>query len=111
MRMVNWQWAITDRALEAAGNATSDRVVGITSEYTIDLDRLLETADRGGGTCYDWPAHMAEKEWVDIDAFNEAFVQAIRYQFGEEMKGVDRAMLEASLALGRKISAKTRRGA
>ncbi len=110
MRMVNWQWAITDQALEAAANATSDRVVGITSEYTIHLDRLLETAERSGGILYDWPAHMAEKTWVDIDAFNEAFVQAIRYQFGDEMKGVDRAMLEASLELGRRIGEKTRRG-
>ena len=111
MRMVNWQWAITDRALEAAGNATSDHIAYVTSEYTIEFDRLLETSERGGTPIYDWPAHMAEKEWVDIDAFNEAFVQAIRYWLGEELEGVDRAMLQASLEQGRKIGEKTRRGA
>ena len=108
--MVNWQWAITDQALEAAGGTTSDRIAGETSPYTIHLDRLLEISERGGVAYYDWPAHMAEKTWVDVDAFNEAFVQAIRYQFGNELTGVDRAMLDASLELGRRIGAETRRG-
>ena len=103
MKKINWQWAITDQALEALGYATSSRVEGITPEYTIGLDRLLETQNFGGVPHYDWPVHRAGKSWVDIEAFNEAFEVAIRDRFGAEMEGVDRAMLEASLELAKKM--------
>jgi hypothetical protein len=41
---------------------------------------------------------MAEKSWVDIGAFNEAFAKAIELYAGRYEGVVDQAKLETSLA-------------
>ena len=85
----NSQWNVTDYGIEAKPPG---------SVYEIDGKRLLEITDRGrAGTFYDWPVHMAEKEWVDLSAFNEAFVMALTIH-GAKLDGkVDAAMLHASI--------------
>jgi hypothetical protein len=57
------QWAVTEYGIE--------RRDGL---YTIDKARLLQL--RFGTDQYDWPLHMREKGWPDMQDFNRAFVVA-----------------------------------
>ena len=63
----------------------------------IPADRLLSKDGIGGGTYYDWPLHMGVKTWIGIDAFNEAFKQALQYHRGKYRGEVDQVMLRESL--------------
>jgi hypothetical protein len=60
--------------------------------------------DHGSGEMYDWPAHMAEKAWVDIDAFIEVFVKALDMHAGSYGGTVDPAMRSKSLAFARRAA-------
>jgi len=64
----NHQWKVTRDGLST-----------INAEYFIEAARLLETTERNGETLYDWPVHLAEKEWVDIVAFDRAFRMALKH--------------------------------
>ncbi len=86
----NAQWAVTEWGLEAARP-------GAPCEYFIPAHRLLERGGIGHGELYDWPLHLAEKTWVDMDAFNEAFVEALRHHKGKFREEVNKKMLLASL--------------
>ena len=68
--------------------------------YHFDKNRLLESTDFGSGELYDWPVHMAEKTWVDLEAFIEVWRRALEMQ-GYADK-VDQPMLESSLTRARK---------
>ncbi len=91
----NFQWAVTK-----SGMAT----VKPEARYECHAKRLTETTDRMNGTFYDWPVHMAEKTWVDVEAFNEAFEQALEFHKGRYSPPVDRKMLEASFKEARRIA-------
>ena len=52
-----------------------------------------------------WPLQMAEKSWVDIETFIEAFQQALLVHKPDEMGKLD---LSESFDLARDISAKRR---
>lgn len=93
----NWQWAVTDYGMEAV---SSDR----TPPYEIDAGRLDETSDRTAGTVYGWPVHMAEKNWVDVAAFNEAFEKALVIHKSEYDSEIDPIMLTASLAEAHRVA-------
>jgi len=67
VHFANAQWAATRLGIEHMGE------VGV---YCIEAARVAET--RHGSDLYHFPLHMAEKPWVDIDAFNEAFEVALR---------------------------------
>lgn len=54
------QWAVTEYGIERRDG-----------RYAISADRLLKL--RPGTTLYDWPLHMREKEWVDMEDFQRAF--------------------------------------
>lgn len=54
------QWAVTEYGIECRDGT-----------YAIDASRLLKK--RIGTNQYDWPLHMAEKVWVDLDDFQRAF--------------------------------------
>ncbi len=69
----NHQWKVTDYGVESVKPAPT---------YHFYAERLLEERGAGDGEYYDWPAHMAEKSWVDIRAFNEAFAKAIELHAG-----------------------------
>jgi hypothetical protein len=45
---------------------------------------------------------MAEKTWVDVAAFNEAFVKALELHKGKYNPAVDAELLKASLAEARR---------
>lgn len=66
--------------------------------YHFTADRLTEMQGGGRGKFYDWPVHMAEKTWVDVTAFNEAFVKALELHKGKYKPSVDPELLKASLA-------------
>ena len=84
----NRQWKVTNYGIENVRGAP---------EYFFSADRLLEMEDRGPGMLYDWPLHMAEKVWVDIDAFCEAFVHALKIHRRRYKGKVDLVILEKSL--------------
>jgi len=77
--------------------------VGIS--YAFGAQRLLETTHRTNGTFYDWPLHMAVKNWVDLEAFLDAFQKAIDIHAAKLPDAVDRPMLEASLVEARRLRA------
>ena len=60
--------------------------------YEIATSRLLE--DKRRKNSYDWPAQMAEKSWVNVHMFNEAYRAAVG---NLDPKDVDFARLEQSL--------------
>lgn len=66
----NRQWVVTDAGLAP-----------IDGNYpTITAERLLEMDHRG---LYDWLPHMANKSWVDLNAFVEAFKEALSAHVGK----------------------------
>ena len=86
----NAQWAVTEWGLEAARP-------GAPCEYFIPAHRLLERSGIGYGELYDWPLHLAEKTWIDMDAFNEAFAEALKHHKGKYRGDVDKKILLASI--------------
>jgi hypothetical protein len=82
----NSQWAVTNYGLQC-----------LTDPYDIDAERLGKFRLWASPARYDWPLHLAEKEWVDIVAFCEAFREALRIH-GKRYKGkLDMAQLEATI--------------
>ena len=79
---------------------------GIT--YEVAAERFLET---GRVEFYDWPVHMAEKNWIDIEAFIEAFTKALSLHAGKLNGTVDRAKLTASIAKARQQARPYKAGA
>jgi hypothetical protein len=76
--------------------------------YHFNAERLVETTDRGPvGALYDWAVHMAEKTWVDIEAFIEAFTKALDLHAGKYSPKVDPDLLRKSFAEAR-LEAKAR---
>ena len=65
---------------------------GVGQDYHIDAKRFLESHDE----FYEWPLHMAEKTWVNIEEFNAAFRQALAAHAGKYKGELDNAKLEAS---------------
>jgi hypothetical protein len=88
----NHQWQVTDYGMESAKPAPT---------YHFEGRRLLETQGAGMGEMYDWPVHMAEKTWVDVEAFIEAFTQALKLH-SDKIGKVNDDMLRASLAKARR---------
>ena len=90
IHFANAQWRVTDWGLAA-------EKIGLL-EYYIEASWLLE-AKRGA--MYDWPCHMAEKPWVDIEAFIEAFIIALEVHKGRYKGNVNPQFLALSLAKAR----------
>jgi hypothetical protein len=73
-------------------------------EYHVAAKRILETGNAGRAEMYDWPIHLAEKTWVDIEAFVQAFTQAIEIHKGKYKGNVDRKMLSTSIGQARALA-------
>ena len=54
--------------------------------------------------CMTWPVHLAEKSWVDIEAFIEVFIKAIEIHKGKYTGEVDPKMLAASIEEARALA-------
>ena len=96
----NHQWSVTDYGVES--------VRPEAPYYHFEKRRILETENRGD-ELYDWPIHMAEKTWVDIEAFIEVFLKAIELHAGSFKGKVDEAMLQKSIERARREAARHRR--
>ncbi len=96
----NFQWAVTENGMDT---------VKPEVPYDFNAERLTETTDRANGTFYDWPVHMAEKTWVNVEAFNEAFKQALEFHKSRYSPAVDPKMLEATFKEARRIAKEARR--
>ena len=54
--------------------------------------------------CMIWPVQLAEKTWVDIEAFIEAFIKAIEIHKGRYTGEVDPKVLSASIGEARALA-------
>ncbi len=93
----NHQWRITRDGVE--------KITDGADNYLIEAERLLMTGGIGGHEFYDWPLHMAQKDWVDLDAFEAIFRYALVVHAGTYPGVVDQAKLSASFDEARRISA------
>jgi hypothetical protein len=75
----NHQWRITDYGIESVVDHNPDH---FAPNYFIEASRLSEL---------DWPEHMAEKTWVDIEAFIEAYDKALDLHQGKYSGAVSKA--------------------
>lgn len=105
MSFSNEQWKVTDYGIEAIVGSRTPSMSGLTTRYEIQAERLVETTERSNGTFYDWPVHMAEKTWVDVTTFNEAFAEALELHKGRYSPAVDLEMLDASISEAQRIGA------
>jgi hypothetical protein len=87
----NHQWQVTDFGVESIRPAPT---------YPIPADRLLE-ARWGRAPVYSFPMQMAQKTWVDIEAFIEAFEKALQLLADRIEGSVDPEKLTASIAKAR----------
>jgi len=88
----NHQWAVTDYGLES---------IQLPWEYPIAASRLLETRGSADSKLYNWPVHLAQKKWIDIEAFIEAFNKALELHEDEYRGSVDFLVLGKSIDAAR----------
>jgi hypothetical protein len=93
----NAQWVVNEYGLQS-------KKPGAPYEYNIPAERLLERAGAGRGDVYDWPLQLAEKTWVDIDAFIEAYQKALDAHAGRYKGSVDPKLLSQSLGEARQMA-------
>jgi hypothetical protein len=91
----NHQWAVTKYGVET---------IKPEAPYYFEAKRLADLTDYGQGPLYNWPIHMAEKGWVDIEAFIEAFVKALELHAKKYKPPVDNELLARSLAEARRAT-------
>ena len=93
----NHQWAVTDYGLESVEPSAP-------YGYYIEARRLLEMWGAGEGQLYDWPIHMAGKDWVDLGAFLEAYKKGLEVHADRYDGEVDSTLLEASIRRARQVA-------
>ena len=91
----NAQWKVTEFGLE---------LIAVHNEYLIDAARLARLTQRLSHKYYDWPLHMAEKSWVDIEAFLEAFAEALKFHSSQIGAAIDQKVLSDSFGQARKVA-------
>ena len=89
----NTDWRITDTGLSSRHQ-----------NYEIFITQLDELRDAAARIAM-WPVQMAEKSWVDVETFTEAFQQALVVHRPDVL---DRLDLLASFAMAHEIAAKRR---
>ena len=87
------QWRVTSWGLESISPRTN-------SNYWIEAEWLDRITTRSEDPLYDWPLHMAEKSWVDIEDFIAAFRQAL-IRHAKKIRPIDPDILEASFGAAR----------
>lgn len=97
----NQQWAVNGDGLAT---------VPPRYEYFIDGNRLLETREHQQKTLYFWPLQLAEKTWIDIDAFEIAFLWALLANRGKYKGDVDVERLKESFVVARQMAERIGRG-
>lgn len=79
----NSQWVVTCDGIESPAEGG----------YWIEMYRVGQETSRGAVTYYDWPVHLAEKDWVNRPLFFEAFVHALRRYARQTGEPINEAML------------------
>jgi hypothetical protein len=87
----NRQWRVTDYGIESVHPPAPD--------YFVEKSRLSEL---------DWPEHMAEKTWVDIEAFIEAYEKALELHKGQYSGTITPEKLTASIKEARRVAREDR---
>lgn len=78
--LVNHQWAVTDTGIECR-----------TMQYVIAKELLAELRDAVKGIAM-WPVQLAEKSWVDIEAFLPIFESALAFHKPSGGEAIDRVV-------------------
>ena len=86
----NDQWSVTDFGLES-------KPTDAPASYKIKASRLLEMGGIGKGELYDFPLQVAQKSWVSIEQFAEAYTQALEIHGSKLTGAVDEAVLKQSI--------------
>lgn len=81
----NQQWAVTNEGINS-------RKPGAPYLYEIEASGLLNTTDN----FYAWPLQIAEKNWADVGAFEQAFRKAVELLAGKYKGQVDQNRLDAT---------------
>ena len=87
----NEQWVVVDDGIRCQ-----------QQEYVIPKSQLVELREAAGAGIAMWPLQMAEKSWVNIDAFIAAFDHALEVHKPDGAEKVDRM---ASYSKARQIGA------
>lgn len=90
----NTQWKVTDFGLSGTGEH---------AYYHIAAYRLADEYDSTRGKLYSWPAHMAEKKWVDVDQFNEAFAFALDFHASKYKPPLSARLLQRAIDAAHRI--------
>lgn len=104
----NAQWILDGEVLDSRQGAVTPNMRGETPPYEIERKRLFEKTEGAGTAYYDWPVHMANKAWVDIELFLEAFEAAIKSETARSGIAIDEQMLAKSFQYARVDNARMR---
>jgi|GEM_PF-1722693 len=104
----NVQWSLENEMLGAKVGSKTPQMLGASPPYKIKPTRVFDEVDRAGVQYYEWPVHMAQKTWVDIEQFIEVFEAAIRSEAERSGKSIDRTMLQRSFQYARVENARVR---
>lgn len=80
----NSEWVVTDDSIEALAGDKG---------YWIEMDEIFRETSRDGIAYYTWPIQLAEKNWVAIPLFFEAFLSALRCRAKQTGLAIDEPML------------------
>lgn len=89
------QWKVTEDGLEATGQSF---------EYLIEWVKISRLTERNGIQYYEWPLHMAEKSWVEIEAFIAAFEKALEDYEDKEGAPINQTALLNSFSKAREVA-------
>lgn len=93
----NSQWRVND-----------DFIVPVADDidYHVPRARVFEvTTFHSPDPLYDWLPHMAEKRWVDIEAFINAFQHVLQLEATKTGTVIDADMLSRSIVKARELAA------
>ncbi|MEO7859012.1 MAG: hypothetical protein ABIU05_01000 [Nitrospirales bacterium] len=89
------QWKVSEDGLEVAGEPF---------EYFIEMAKISRLTERNGIQYYEWPLHMAIKQWVDIEAFLTAFEKALEALEDKEGAPINQKALANSFSKARELA-------
>ena len=90
----NNQWMVDESGMKSTPP-------GAPYEYEIEASALNATGDG----FYVWPLQLAEKTWIDIGQFEEAFRKALVVHAGALKGQLDQAMLDKTFQRARQFAA------
>jgi DNA-binding transcriptional ArsR family regulator len=93
LAVINEQWAVVEGGISC-----------LVQDYSVAKSQLTELRESEKGIAM-WPLQLAEKSWVNVEAFIQAFDSALNVHAPVGFEQIDRA---ATYELARQIAAKHR---